>query len=513
MVIPLRPIKTNTVKFKNLSAIIATLLFANLTNAQTLDPSFGQSGITTLPVTVRTGIARQANGKLLAVGYNADATGITHMAMARYQVSGTLDSSFGANGILLDTISTTDDDVARTVLVQPDQKIVVAGGASFMYTGYVNKLVRYTPAGLRDSSFGVNGVVSGDTVNWINDFKVQADGKLMLFLSDSLLRRYNANGSVDVSFGNGGALVPHHMQVNTFSFQTDGKILLAGSVPNSVTNYPDVAIGRLLSDGRIDSTFGVNGVATASLGATTYASKLALDSSGKIVAIGSGADPSKMGFSLALFRFNTNGSLDNSFHNGLFSATPASDYDVSIDIIMAPDQKILIASTSEIDAPPTVYYQSEVIRFNANGVPDSTFGQNGMFIANISGNLNLTTMLRQPDGKIILHGTNAYNSNYTSYVMMRYVINENTGVTSIEPSSPISVYPNPTNNQLFIDMSQAQIKTDCRFELNDITGKVMASGTLKTGVNSISTSSLANGLYLLQITNGAERMVSKVVKE
>src|SRR5262249_23257043 len=148
------------------------------------------------------------------------------------------------------------------VVLQPDGKIVTTGGA---FT-----LTRSNRDGSPDASFGTNGVVStafGSALGAANDIALQSDGKIVVVGSERAragfpdddnfsVRRYNADGTLDTTFGAGGVVTTDFAGFadtgKAVAIQTDGKIVVAGQT-NSATSV-DLALARYNGDGTLDGT-------------------------------------------------------------------------------------------------------------------------------------------------------------------------------------------------------------------------------------------------------------------
>src|SRR5262249_43668495 len=136
----------------------------------TLDSTFGSGGtgeVTTILTTLQQGgaaraVAIQPDGKIVAAGY----AGSGAFSVVRYNANGSLDTSFGANatGIVLTTIVRNTLDQAYSLGLQPDGKIVVAGNVGSTEIA----VVRYTTGGLLDTSFGAGGKVTTQFATLIN---------------------------------------------------------------------------------------------------------------------------------------------------------------------------------------------------------------------------------------------------------------------------------------------------------------------------------------------------------
>ncbi len=256
--------------------------------------------------------------------------------------AGDLDPAFGTGGVVTTPIGADAD--AYAVAVQPDGKIL-AGGTSVTVLGRTNvnhfTLARYTTTGGLDSSFGSGGKV---VTSWGKGGGTSAaafamalypnagtpnDGKIILAGAAATksnggqfaLARYNANGSLDTSFGSGGTvstvLSARQSEIDGVAIQPDGKIVAVGYESDSASSYPYYfTVARYNTNGTLDTTFGSGGVVISHVGAgNSQGRSVALQGDGKIVVGGVyEADASLREF--AVFRFNANGTPDASFGGG-----------------------------------------------------------------------------------------------------------------------------------------------------------------------------------------------------
>src|SRR5213082_4067581 len=304
-----------------------------------LDPTFGTEGKVLTDFDHSTDIADavavQTDGKLVVVGQtykNNDYTG-EDFAVARYNTDGTLDSTFGTRGKVRTDFPGLAA-VASSVLIQPDGKIVVAGGAFPLFTFLGDfKVVRYNPDGSLDSSFGEGGIVTTTFPegSYASDVALQADGKIIaagtVFVdftpgessnTDFALARYNPNGTPDATFGNGGQVSTDFLGLEDDAFsvliQPDGKIVAIGSANDPATFY-DFAAARYRGNGTLDTTFGVAGKVSTDFGDQNFdrARSAALQSDGKIVAAGFAISQNGVVQNFAVARYASNGVLDTTF--------------------------------------------------------------------------------------------------------------------------------------------------------------------------------------------------------
>ena len=304
-----------------------------------LDPTFGTGGMLMTDINRSTDIANavavQADGKLVVVGttYKQNDYSDEDFVVARYNTDGTLDNSFGSRG----RVRTDFPGLAAStssVVIQPDGKIVVAGGAFPLFTFAGNfEVVRYNRNGSLDTSFGNGGIVTTNFPqgSYAFDVALQPDGKIIaagtVFVNfiigessdtDFALARYNPDGTPDATFGNGGQVSTDFVGFEDDAFsvliQPDGKIVAVGSANDPATFY-DFAAARYLSNGTIDTTFGVAGKVRTDFGDQNFdrARSAALQPDGKIVAAGFAISHGGGVQNFAVARYASNGVLDNTF--------------------------------------------------------------------------------------------------------------------------------------------------------------------------------------------------------
>ena len=264
----------------------------------TLDASFGAGGKVTTGFPGRSsafGVALQGDGKIVAAGQGQGG----FFDLARYNLDGTLDPSFGAGGLVQTSFGSGGS--ATSVAIQADGKIVAAGGSSTGFPSSDFGLARYNPDGTLDPSFGVGGKVVTDfgLTDSAIDLAIQPGGKLIaagysMNFSDSsaggfALARYNPDGSLDTGFGTGGEVVTYvgaQAAVGAIALQPDGKIVAAGSSTASATNSSFV-VTRYNGDGTLDVGFGSGGTVTTDVTpGFDNANAVALQADGRIVAAG-----------------------------------------------------------------------------------------------------------------------------------------------------------------------------------------------------------------------------------
>jgi uncharacterized delta-60 repeat protein len=327
--------------------------------------------------------------------------------------AGALDTSF-AGGVVTTQVATGEDH-ARSAVVQPDGKIVVAGTSS-NNTGTWVSLVRYERDGSLDTGFGNGGKLITPVGSRGNDngatVALQPDGKIVVAGSsesqatghDFLLVRYTADGSLDAGFGSGGKVVTD-FSGNTdrawaLLVQPDGKILAGGETNSgSATSGVDFALARYNADGSLDTAFGSGGKVVTpvkSSAGTDVVRALALqtvDGDTRILAVGGDGDFLAVRYSMA-------GAVDAGFGTagkiaGLFNAT------------IGAAQAVVVLPTGEAVLAGQIQNHFAAVQLTATGQLDNRFGpaRDGRFEKALAANWNsATAVVRQEDGKLILGG-------------------------------------------------------------------------------------------------------------
>jgi uncharacterized delta-60 repeat protein len=290
-----------------------------------LDAAFGRGGrmIANLrPLSTDTvySLALQPDGKILAGGTtfpdrvvlrpNAD------FILARYTSAGAPDTAFGVGGVVTTDFGQESWDDAKALALQPDGSVVLGGSTNagnspgVLYGADQLGLARYTPQGMLDGTFGDGGTVTvdgGSMVEAVRALALHPDGTIVAagfvdgeHRGDMLLARFTQSGGLDPTFGTGGWTITDlgsgSERLEGVALQPDGWIVAAGQVATGL--HADFAVVRYDPQGRLDPSFGRDGLATFDFGGRedrTHA--LALQPDGGIVAVGQ----SETNFAVARF--------------------------------------------------------------------------------------------------------------------------------------------------------------------------------------------------------------------
>jgi uncharacterized delta-60 repeat protein len=414
------------------AALLISGTGVNAANASgALDATFDTDGKVTTRVGTNTDVAYamalQSDNKIVLGGYSYIGSN-DDFSLTRYNPDGSLDTSFDTDGKVTTAVGSNNEAI-RDVAIQSDGKILAVG---YQYDGsqYDFALVRYNSDGSLDTSFDTDGKVTtaiGSANNSSFSVAIQSDGKIVAggfanngFNDDFALTRYNSDGSLDTSFDTDGKVTTqigsYSEVIRSLAIQSDGKIVAVGYSYNG-SNY-DFAIARYNSNGSLDNSFNTTGKVTTAIGTgDEYAMSSAIQSDGKIVAVGYSHNGSDNDF--ALVRYNSDGSLDSSFNTSgkvTTSIGPASNSAFSVAVLN--DGKIVVAGFASNGSNDDF----ALARYNGDGLLDASFGTDGKFTTDFgSGNDVAYSLAVQGDGKLVASGY-AYNGINLDFATIKYGI-------------------------------------------------------------------------------------------
>jgi uncharacterized delta-60 repeat protein len=306
---------------------------------------------------------------------------------------GDLDTSFGSGGKKTINFGGTDDP--RVVLVQPNGRIVVAGGGAAASSFCV---VRLRTNGTLDTTFGSGGkkvIDFGGDDESVFGAALQADGKIVL-AGDSHLKvavaRLKPNGALDASFeGDGkkvfswGALG----RAQAVVVAPNGKILLAGF---SGPEGGNIQVARLKTNGLLDTTFGTGGKAAVDFGGDDFGMAMARQADGRILVAGRSSAAGAV-----VARLRATGTLDPDFDGDGRVTLPGGGSASAV--LVQPDRNIVVAGNAMGSGVMTV------TRLTPTGALDPTFGAGGTASIDFGSLADLAAgAALQPNGKIVVAG-------------------------------------------------------------------------------------------------------------
>jgi uncharacterized delta-60 repeat protein len=369
-------------------------------------------------------VALQPDGKILVTGTILDATSHWYFGVFRYTADGSLDRTFAGGGFA--EVDLGNAEFAHAVAVQRNGRIVVAGEADCPFS-LCFALVRFLPDGSLDRSFGANGVVRTMFARYgasrAYDVAVQPDGKIiavgMRFLgndaqNDELfaVARYRPDGKLDRTFSHDGlASVDFGFgdaDASAVAVQRGGKILVAGSgARNANRTEEDFAVARLRANGRLDRSFSGDGRVTVDFGhrLSDGVHGLTPRRDGRIVLAGSsgkrGAVPR-----IAVARLLANGRLDRSFGAGGKRLTRPGRYGgYANTVVQQPDGRIVVAGRVFDDRRLDTSAWA-LARYGRGGALDRSFGHGGLVVSDFSTGADWVGALAvQRDRRIVAVGS------------------------------------------------------------------------------------------------------------
>ena len=412
-----------------------------------LDPSFGAGGtvVTEFPSSYSgaRAVAVQADGGIVAAGFaHTNNSIISDFALTRYDASGALDPTFGTGGRVRTDFGGRFDE-ALAVAVQPDGRVVMAGNSSDA-NGSDMAVARYNSDGLLDTSFDGDGMALVDFGSEASARAValQPDGRIVLAggvsqpvgggccVSDFALVRLTSVGVLDSSFDGDGRVVTDflagadngHDVAQAVRVQADGRIVAAGAGVAGVVSV-DFAVARYLADGSLDLTFSDDGLVTTDfVGYFDEIRDLAVDTGGRIVTGGQscefpGNSDEVCDFGLA--RYTANGTLDRRFgRKGRIRTDLGADLSEGIrGVVVQADGRIVAAGDTSGPGASDV----GLTRYRSDGRLDRGFGVNGVVITPVSPSTDEVGGLElQADGRLVVAGTTAISQSF-GFFASRYL--------------------------------------------------------------------------------------------
>lgn len=383
------------------------------------------------------GVAVQADGKAVVVGHGVfSGTTGTDFMLVRHLRDGGLDASFGTGGKVATAFNNGGrSDEALAVAVQADGKILVAGASDQGATGYDFALARYNADGTLDNSFGTNGRVTtsfGNGSDKAYALIVQPDGKIVLGGdsnqgangNDFALARYNADGTLDATFGNGGKVLTPigsngaSESIYALALQTVG----GASRIVAVGGEGDFIAAAYRTDGTLDASFGTGGIVRSLFGTIVGAARgVVVTATNNLVLAG------HRDHDFAAVRLLPNGSLDASFGTAgrAVHALSADNWDEATALVQQADGKLLLGGwvyTGNSSSADTA-----LLRLNADGSRDASFGTGGARITAVAAGTRTDqgrALALQPDERVatvrVLQAGEASGNSDLDVVLMRH---------------------------------------------------------------------------------------------
>jgi uncharacterized delta-60 repeat protein len=378
--------------------------------------AFGHTAMAAESSAYGNSVAAQRDGKIIVAGY-AEVGGVDQFVLVRYNSDGSLDTTLKGSGKL--TTAVGKDCHGKGVALQGDGKIVVAGYSFKAGGGQCFTVLRYTADGSLDTSFADSGKVTtnvGTKYASAESVTIQSDGKIVVAgdsfnasgNNDFAVVRYNANGTLDMSFNETGKATADfgaHDYGRSVAVHGDGRIVVTGYTTKSYESKKECALACFKANGSLDTTFNGTGEVTTNFGGDGNAEgrSVAVQTDGKIVVVGYATAGNTEEFALA--RYNADGTLDTSFGD---SGQVMTDVGISgsnaTGVALQKDGKIVVVGYAVNNSGTN--YDFACVRYNTDGKVDQSFGDGGKVMTSVGqGDGKANSVAVQSDGKIIVAGS------------------------------------------------------------------------------------------------------------
>ena len=491
------------------TALFLSLFVSGALTAQTvsLDNYFAIEGIAIVPGTTEINkTAITTDGDLISAGYTiaSNSSGVYHLTLTKHDENGELVQSFGTNGVAEHHINYSSQPFC--IALQEDGKILVGG---FIYLGPTPSgpgetrafVSRCKSNGELDSTFATNGTLTlSISDGQFNDILLQSDHSILLsgnVFNGAFLYKIDENGAPIPGFGINGMKVlstPEFFYINWSTIQlNDGNILTVGLDASDFDNTK-LSCQKLDLEGNLVTDFADNGrfIQDSYSGlpeATEFFSIAKQREDGMIVLSGSSNQKLIMLIDedgTINTEFGTNGILFHNYPNG--------------DLLLQEDNKILLGGSVEIS---DYNYGISIVRLTPEGEIDPTFNYSGSYELDISEESDYLQSFQFMDSThLLISGSSRLNSGIAEFMLARLDISETLSSEEISQVD-FSIYPNPTQNELFIDGI-----TNQKVSIFNTLGQLIIKLPYDHQ-NGVSVSHLNNGSYFLSIEGDNGIIVSK----
>ncbi|OQP63188.1 hypothetical protein A3860_25190 [Niastella vici] len=359
-------------------------------------------------------VATHSDGRVVVASYNNN----QWFTLTRYLSDGTLDASFGSGGVAKVRYDPDDNAIAYALYIYPNNTILVAGYTwnDAGGTGYDFALTRLLEDGTVDPSFGTGGwavtaIGTGTAIDEARSLAIQADGKIVVAgfgnmganSNDFAVVRYSSTGILETgvgAFGGGDGIVTTHInssdKASSVAIQPADQKIVVGGTSNAGATGSNFAVVRYNTDGSLDAAnFGTGGIVDLDLvnggsGSTDDGYQLVIQPDGNILMTGMSKAVSASGSDVATIRLTTSGGLEGSFNStgaivnrtgsstqagiAIFNNNTISNTDEGArSIILQSNGDFLVAGDSDGSSPDFAFL---LLRYHSDGTLDDTFDGN-----------------------------------------------------------------------------------------------------------------------------------------
>lgn len=503
-----------------------------------LDPTFNASGFDIMDIQqldLFQDVIVQSDQKIVAVGMSFNDNYISTAYAMRFLPSGELDTEFGGDGRFF--IEVDNEANIYGVTINAEGKIILVGSTTD-YQNYKMLLIQVNPDGSIDNSFGTNGIttvnvglVEVNKADYAFDVDIDADGNILVagssldtaYMNMPTVVRFTPSGQVDQTFGNQGvASIPAIHGENVFDcikVQNDGKIVAAGHYAQGLLWFV-LLVTRFNEDGSLDQSFGDNGIIKYSYSnVDDEAYGLDITPQGNILIAGF-VGSATYNYDAYVVQFKPNGQLDSTFGTNGVIIEDFGNYDVAKDVKVLDNGKIVVVGESG-EGPPNAY-DLAVWQYNADGSPDLSFGQNGMATHTIDDyNVMLHGLDIQSDGKVVAVGQARISAGgENDFFICRIISDASIGFEHLNSETSARVFPNPISTKSVLNVQFTGNARSQKIDLFTVSGQLLLSTRVNSGTSSQVMNidlpgSIKQGIYFVTTTfeNGTTSTSKLVVWE
>ena len=528
---------------RHLSFFIAFFILTSI-ESQTLKPDStyaltGKLNIENkIEIIISIGIDSDGDIYYLGGGYDFSSDTLsTFLSMFKSQPDGKIFTDFGDNGYNNYQIKGWQF-YSVSLKIQKDGKILILGNGTLESENKI-VVIRYNQDGSFDKSFGENGILLRSLSNYYysTDMHEVADGKLVIVGSKNIsddkynlsLLRLNADGSTDNSYGNNGEATIEYVdpayaiEEYTSVLQSDNKIVIGGYL-NVEDEFEKPFITRIMSDGSLDTEFGIEGFFVLSDTEGKEFNHVSLQSDGKILFAGTHYIETMDDYKSILLagRLNVDGSLDNSFgDSGYLKIDPIEhQFLVGYSIKEYVGNRIMIAGSSYEIQEQEQNADIFIMELDENGNMNTSFGNGGIFTDDFEGNFdNLYGMTFDEEERILVYGESLNFNTDSKALMARYIPDLKLGKIDFENlNAAVFTYPNPVISDCTLEfelLNDESISLDILSSNGTLVKKVIINEKRSSGVNTqlIPVEGLNSGMYILALRSGDKVINTKIIKQ
>jgi len=354
------------------------------------------------------------------------------------------------------------------------------------------------------------------TYVYLDNFEIDANGKIYIAFEDEsflvqnvyYLVRLNPDFSFDTSFGNGGLTSLTFPNPTAFGWpndliiQSNGKIVLMGAIDNGTTTTK-LGLCRFNANGSVDTSFNSNGYLVIPQQTTNYWPYKMLKLSDDSFIINERRYVTNH-YEYDLIKFDSNGVVDTTFGNNGILNDDLTQIN-AIDFIVLPNNKIIKGGNSN-----TLNYDFhfKTVCYNSNGTLDTTYGTNGYLTTNVNNFSSIGNLLLLQNGNLLASGYSSIITNYLA-TMTQYNLNTMNNQEFVAAQN-VFVYPNPAKSIVSFDNSKDNFESVVVY--NSL-GQEVFTSKLDLTREHIDINNLAPGIYILNFKNATKTLSVKLVKE